>query len=186
MHILRLICCAAAIVLGAFPTRGATIIVVDQFGDGTIDNLIIAGFPSIDPGPGGQTGVLTYSLLFDGVQGDLILTDPNFSDLPLQVIRFNGNGTVIFYAGNDPTSLAFTLQPPASLYDNVAIVSDIGPETASMAFYTPDAGEPGFDASGPTFEFINSGAPEPGVVVLFSSGVAMLALLGRRRKPVRQ
>jgi hypothetical protein len=134
----------------------------------------IAGVLQADPGPCGLALALTYALPFAGVQGDLILTDPNFSDLPMEILRFNGDGTVIFYAANRSDSLAFVASPPSGLYDNLAIVSDIGPEDLSQATYTPADGQPGFDPSNRTYVFFN-GVPEPGTMVLVGAGLLILS-----------
>src|SRR5882762_10245958 len=47
-----------------------------------------------DPGPGGLSSVVTYTLLFTPTQGDVLLTDDGVT---LDVLRFNGDNTVIFY-----------------------------------------------------------------------------------------
>src|ERR1700730_11685008 len=62
----------------------------DENGNGTTP-----GFFSNDPGPGGLNNVLTYNLPFTGVAGDVLVNDgAGLGD----IIRFNGNGTVIFYS----------------------------------------------------------------------------------------
>jgi hypothetical protein len=138
-------------------TRGnpAPVIQLDQFGQGSISGIPISGTPVSDSGPGGYFRALTYRLPFTGVQGDVFVTDPNFSDLTLEIIRFNGDGTVIFYAGNLPGSRAFVPSPPTSLYYKRATTSDVGSEDSNSATYVPTAGQPGFDASGPSYIFYN-------------------------------
>lgn len=172
----------------ASATRAGTL-QFDQFGDGSFDSAPLAALLQNDPGPGGYPSALTYSLPFMGVQGDLILTDPNFSDLPMEIIRFNGDGTLIFYAGNLPDSVAFVPNPPGMLYDNIAIVSDTGPEVSSSATYTPVDGQPGFDSSDPTYIFDNSDqsandAPEPSTMAMCAVSFGALGLCRMRsRRP---
>ena len=179
------ILCALSLCVGA----GATpVLQFDQFGNGLIDSTPVSGALQTDPGPGGPPDALTYPLTFSGVQGDLILTDPNFSDLPMEIIRFNGDGTLIFYAGNMPGSLAYVSNPPASTYGNIAIVSDVGPEDINTATYTPTAGQPGYDPSNPTYIFFNGvagiNAPEPSTTatVLISLLALLTAAALRRRR----
>ncbi len=159
----------------------------DQFGDGSIDSTPLANFFGTDPGPGGFPNALTYGLPFTGVQGDLILTDPNFSDLPMEIIRFNGDGTLILYAGNLPDSPALISSPPGTLYDNIAVVSDTGPEVSNSATYTPVDGQPGFDSSDPTYIFDNSDhslseVPEPSTMAMCAASLAVLGLGGMQRR----
>src|SRR5690242_1976361 len=89
-----------AAVLMVVPAFGITI-TVDEFGNGSI--LLTAPIPlpskiGDDPGPGGLSNVLIYGLPFAGVQGDVLLNDPGLG--VLDVIRFNGNGTLAFYSDN--------------------------------------------------------------------------------------
>ncbi len=173
--------------LAAGPAH-AGLIQFDQFGNGLNDSTPLPmSFTTYDNG-GNPVQALTYTLPFSGVAGDLILTDPNFSDLPLEVLIFPGNGTVQFFAGNLPTSLAFLPSPPALDSTNLVFVSDVGPEDTNFATYMPTDGQPGFDASNPTYVIYNgvdglpapASAPEPnlfGVVGL----VIVMGWLARRR-----
>jgi hypothetical protein len=83
-----------------------------------------------DPGPGGLSAVPTYALpaaLDAGTQGDVILTE---SGPASDVVRFNGDHTIIFY--QDLLPLAF--------YGNVELENKESPWT----IYVPHAGQPGF------------------------------------------
>jgi len=164
-----------ACLLAAAPAH-ASLIQFDQFGNGLNDSTPLpASFTTYDNG-GNPVQALTYTLPFSGVAGDLILTDPNFSDLPLEVLIFPGDGTVQFFAGNLPNSLAFLPSPPALDSSNLIFVSDVGPEDTNFATYTPTDGQPGFDASNPTFLIYNGvdglPAPEPNL-----AGAVILAMV---------
>jgi hypothetical protein len=95
----------------------------------------------------------------------------------MEILRFNGDGTVIFYAGNLPDSLAYILNPPSPLYDNLAILSDVVVGDSDTATYTPSDGQPGFDASNPTYVFDNSEpatVPEPGTAAMLLGSLLLL------------
>jgi len=142
-------------------------------------------FFSNDPGPGGLNGVLTYNLTFAGVQGDILVQEPGTGQI-LDVIRFNGNGTLIFYSDNvgGADSKADTPSPPSALYSNTAIVSEIGSEGNNGFVYTPTAGQPGFNASNPstTYDIISDSpsVPDQGTTcVLFGIAIAGLFAFGQ-------
>ena len=87
-----------------------------------------------DPGPGGLTKALIYTLplsLPAPTQGDVILEDASTGDL--DVIRFNGDRTVVFYSG----------ALPSLNYANSVAINKGMPRTA----YVPHAGQPGFGYS---------------------------------------
>src|SRR5207253_5690688 len=131
-----------ALVCFAISAR-ADVIAIDENGNGF--GTLGPGFLAPDPGPGGLPLVLTYRLPFAGVQGDVLLNDPGIGFL--DVIRFNGNGTVLFYSDNIEGSDAIgdTVSPPGAFYANRLTIDEVGPEGANSAFYTPGPGQPGFD-----------------------------------------
>ena len=72
------------------------VIAFDEFGNGAFGH----GFFAPDPGPGGLNPVMTYNLPFPGVQGDVALREGGVSGPVFDYIRFNGNGTLLFYSDN--------------------------------------------------------------------------------------
>jgi hypothetical protein len=157
-------------------------ITIDENGNGI--GTVSPGFIAADPGPTGRPNALTYLLPFVGLQGDVLLLESG--QLISDIVRFNGNGTVIFYSdnfdGND--SLA---DPPGianfSLYNNNVSFPELGPEGNNGLTYTPTAGQPGFDQSNPTYVFISDGAiPEPGTILLLATGLGLIAFRAVRRK----
>src|SRR5438045_3482319 len=84
--------CIGMLCVSAAP---AAIISFDENGNGI--GTIGAGVLATDPGPGGRSSVLTYTLPFTVNRGDVLVNDPGFGIL--DVIRFNGS-TVVFYSDN--------------------------------------------------------------------------------------
>jgi hypothetical protein len=162
--LLVLVTLAVGIVLGGTIT-------IDENGNGVgVSN----GSLGNDFTPGGLDNVLVYNLPFSGLQGDVELTDSGFIQ---DLLRFNGDGTVIFYSddldGFD--SIGDTPSPPHALHTNLVSIPEIGPEGNNGALYTPTAKQPGFDSSNPSYQFVSDGTvPEPNSLTL----ALMLAGLG--------
>ena len=183
----QIICAILFACLWGSGSASAALIQLDQFGIGYVDGTPITGTLTPFDNGGVTVQALTYILPFAGVAGDLILTDPNFSDLPMEVLMFEGDGRVIFFAGNLPNSKAYLSSPPSLDSNNLAFVSDIGPEDTNTASYTPDIGQPGFDISNPTYVIYNGTiglAPEPGtgamMLLAVLIGGAIRWQIGRR------
>src|SRR5204863_701600 len=119
------------------------LITIDEFGHGI--GTLGPGFIGNDPGPGGLNGVLIYNLPFVGTQGDLFLLEPTGGGS--DVLRFNGNSTVIFYSDNvgGADAPADTATPPGQFYTNLLQINEVGPEGNNGFFYVPVAGNPGFN-----------------------------------------
>jgi hypothetical protein len=95
----------ACALIGASPLAAGIVVTVniDENGNGSyaINNVTTRLIPSLtrDPGPGGLANVLIYSgLPLAGVEGDPGPTDANERGFMLDVIRWNGNGTIVFYS----------------------------------------------------------------------------------------
>lgn len=166
----------------------AGIITVDPNGDGTANSSQLAWSIINNSGPGGQNGVLSYALPFASTPGDLVLTFADFPQIPLIVARFNGDGTLIFYAANvgGPNLLADTASPPGALYDN-ALEDDLATNyDSSMAIYTPASGDPGYDASNPTYDIYSypasTSTPEPATFGAGLGGLVLAGILCRRKR----
>jgi hypothetical protein len=135
-------------------TNGNIGITVDENCNGTINGFggpqaLPCGFAN-DPGPGGLANVMTYNLLGPPglVVGDVLLTDADCGGCFLDVIRFNPNGTLVFYSDNIDgfDSGADTFGPPGAFYANLVAIPEVGTESINGATYIPTAGMPGFVA----------------------------------------
>ncbi len=165
-------------------TGSATTITMDENGHGTNGTTPLpftaTGTSPVVPF---QTPVLTYTLPFAGVAGNLLLVEPE-TGTPGDVLQFTGSSTVIFYSDiPGDGALAEKFSPPIfpfPVHNSVTMA-----ESASGdAFYTPTAGQPGFDASAPTYHLISdvtSAVPEPGSIALLMLGCGALLATRRRR-----
>jgi hypothetical protein len=161
-------------VFPAIPAFSGTI-VIDELLNGLVNGVPIRGFIGNDPGPGGLPNVAIYFLPFAGVVGDVLMSGASDGGAVFDVVRFNGDATVIFYSDNVPTfdAPADTPGPPAVLYANRVTILEIGPEGNNAGTYTPLPGQPGFNAAfAPTYTFISDGQiPEPATGVLIAFGL---------------
>ncbi len=166
----------------------ATTITLDQDGHGT-DGTTPLPFRADGRNPvlPFQTPVLTYILPFAGVAGDVKLREPQ-TGIPGDVLQFTGDGAVIFYSTPEPRSLAGRFSPPIFPFPvhNTVLLNETVSGVINGAFYTPTAGQPGFDASAPTYHFISdvtsSAVPEPASVALLVLGGAALLIGNLRRR----
>jgi MYXO-CTERM domain-containing protein len=168
-------------------TSWASVVTVDENGHGNIDGAPISYRLAQDPGPGGLPNVLTYGLPFSGTGGDVELLEPETS-LPGDVLRFDGNGSLLFYSvGTAPNTpdLADQPLPPFPAGNTIELIET----AAGDVFYTPQPGQPGYDpATVPTYHFLSDSgptAPEPGTAWAGVVAAAGLLLLRRRRNTGR-
>ena len=158
------------------------------------------GFLLLDPGPGGLPNALTFTTPAGLVVGDLLLHEPGGAESDL--IRWNANGTLVFYSDNsdadiDPiTGLPVhddaDLGLPGAAYPNGISAIETGLFGADYSefgtnglVYVPLPGQPGFNpnsgGSQPTYIFI-SDVPEPGTLTLVGLSLAGALAVIRRKK----
>ena len=172
------------LLLAVVPAGAGVLVTVDENGHGFYGPNPMPFLLGPDPGPGGLPSVLIYLLPFQGIQGDVLMqdtTEPTCPNCVLDVIRFNGDGTMIFYSDNlgGVDALADTSGPPLQYYTNTATIQEIGTEDWNWGTYAPQPGQPGFDPTVDSYTFI-SDVPEPSTLLFIGGG--LLALSGVRRR----
>jgi hypothetical protein len=140
----------------------------------------------VDPGPGAVGLAVTYNLPFPGLQGDVLMQDGGVTQ---DVLRFNGNSTLVFYSATDDVldAVADGFPLPTAFYARQATIVEVGTETDNGAFYTPNDVQPGFAPGfAPTYHFVSDGVaqatPEPGTLALTGLGMLGMGVWLRRRK----
>jgi len=164
---------------------------VDEFGGGL--NLTENGQQTLfstnamDP-TGGLFNwpVLTFTLPFLGTAGDVLMHEPLQPGSPvLDVLRFDGQGHLIFYSDNLDgfDAPADTPGMPDPLLANTFDIVELGNATFAYGSYIPTTGQPGWDASAPNYAFISEGVvPEPQVSALLVTSLGVLGWARMRRK----
>jgi len=160
------------------------VLTVDENGHGALVNPVSGTFllPSSlaqDPGPGGLAGALTYNLLNPPglVVGDVILTEGGVMG---DLLRFNSNGTLVFYSLPGEGTLADIGFPTAFQTNLVSFAEGLD----GTFLYTPLAGQPGFVAGAGfpvSYRFVSDSVPEPTTIFLFGTGLAGMIVRKRRK-----
>jgi hypothetical protein len=182
--ILKCLLLCAVWVMVVLPARAGVVITLDEFGNGNVDNqqhLSWVVAPDQTANGVSSWNVLTYTLPFAGVAGDVLVYDDPGHTSPSDVLRFDGQGHVNFYSFVDPFTPQYeapadTPGPPSIYQDNQALADEV----LGIAEYTPTSIQPGYDSSGPTYRFI-SDVPEPSAMALLLLGAGMLGLRRSRQ-----
>ena len=153
------------------------VITVDEFGNGDISGTPLAwSTNTADPFSGLIT--LSYTLPFQGVAGDVFITD--ISGTVSDILRFDGNFNLFFYSDAsiaDPSdSFADRVGFPAGPLPVSLFFSETGPEAGPNGLfgYTPGFADPGANTAGASYNFISDPAvPEPSSLALLACGLVI-------------
>jgi hypothetical protein len=160
---------------------------IDEFGG---PNTSLPSFMGLDPSGGVAGPVLIYTLPFAVVSGDVILSEPGLPPTPdSDVIRFwNTTGAnqseIIFYSdfsATDPADAPADVGLPTQFQSLAIRIQEVGPEGNNGAVFVANPGLPG-STSAPIQYNIISDVPEPGIMTLLFSGVALLFGIRRFRR----
>jgi hypothetical protein len=197
---------AAAITIGLFLAASAPAVVinptalvrVDEDGHGLFETT----FPSrislltysmtSDPGPGGKSSVLAYSLnLPDStplIGGDVVIRESG--DFNSDLVRFDpsNGGTLFFYSdidGNPAVDALADVGLPTGRNTNLVTIDEIALSANGIngAFYVPLPDQPGYFPHGGSLSYIiiSDTVPEPGSFLLLLPAAAALVLIYRKR-----
>jgi hypothetical protein len=175
---------AASVILATSATSVSgqiyQVINLDENGDGYITPS--EPFPyTVATEPISGIATLEYTLPFAGVAGDLLLEQPDSSQIS-DVLRFDGESDVYFFADvySGPSQLADVGLPPSYISPNVTV---IGTAIAGGYSYTyiPTSSEPGYKVAGPVAYQIITEVPEPSAMMMGGLGGLLLLLNSRRQ-----
>jgi len=164
------------------------VITIDEFGNGDINGSPLPSGMALDPFSGMTT--LNYTLPFQGVRGDVILSD--VAGTVSDIFRFDGNFNLYVYSDMDlsepnpsPADVGF----PAALEPNTLFATETGSEPGlnGLFNYNPGFTGPGANSAGAIYNLISdpAPAPEPGSLALLAGGFGILGFRFLRRKPSR-
>jgi hypothetical protein len=178
------VCMLAMLAANTFGQAGTPTVTVDENGNGNFNGTPLPFTLAPDPSPGGGASVLTYSLPFAGSPGDVLLLEPGSTGVLSDLIRFNGNGTLLFYSdvsAVDPADALADVGLPSEFSPVQLTIQELGPEGNNGAVYTPGPGQPGFDpAFLPSYNIV-SDVPEPASFGLVGLGLLGIRLCCKRR-----
>ena len=175
----------------AIADPNTNLVLVDEFGGGRF--LTLSGYQVLSVATnlditGGLLNwpVLTYTLPYQGTAGDVLMHESLQPGSPvLDVLRFDGQGHLIFYSDNLDgfDAPADTPGMPDPLLTNTFDIIELGDPTYAYGNYIPTAGQPGWDVSGPSYTFISEGVvPEPQVSALMVTGLGIIGWARTRRR----
>jgi hypothetical protein len=163
------------------------VITVDEFGNGNISGTPLPSSLALDPFSGMTT--LAYTLPFQGLRGDVILSD--VAGTVSDIFRFDGNFTMYVYSDTnpEPNPSPADVGFPAALEPNTFFATETGPEPGlnGLFNYNPGFTGPGANSAGVTYNLISDPAsvPEPGSLALLAGGFGILGFGLLRRKLAR-
>ncbi len=155
-----LIASIGLILAAATSAPGQSVLIVDEYGHGTYNGLLLPSAPA------GSLG-LQYTLPFVAVPGTVEMLDPVAGNQISDVLIFTNN--FLFFQSDGRNGLVSPADVPTFTIDPIQI-TQITEQPSGIGFYTPGIGMPGFNSVNPNYQFISE-VPEP-------TACALLAVVG--------
>jgi hypothetical protein len=158
----------------------ASVITVDEYGNGTIDSTPLPSQIFQEPISGIPT--VQYTLPFPGVAGDVLILEPASGDSDLA--RYDGAGHLYMFSDNTTVDAPADVGIPTHSSGN--FVNEVGAEGNNYAIWIPTSGQPGYEATANPQYVILSDVPETGVLpalavtLLAAGGVEFRRRLSRK------
>jgi hypothetical protein len=180
---LAMIGLTSALAVATSQAQAPKLVTFDELGNGFYAGNTLPATIATDPFSGLAT--LRYTLPFAASLGDVVMFEPGPSPQQFtDILRFDGSNHVYFFSERETSDV-----PPFDPADGplpaliaampTVFIQEVGPEGNNGAFYTPNAGDPGFELTVGNLQYhFISDVPEPTMGLLGLAGLTVF--MGRK------